>query len=78
MRLTSETELADQFGLKADKVAELRKKQQWPHVRLTRFDVRYTDAQIEQIIAMRTVTAPKPGKAVQVAGQTSRSAARAS
>lgn len=78
MRLTSEADLAAAFGLDEDKVAELRRSQHWPHVRLTRFDVRYTDAQIEQIVAMRTVAAPKarPEKSAAITGQTARSAKR--
>lgn len=55
MNLTTEAELADLFGIDAEKAADLRKRQSWPHVRLTRFDVRYTDEQIRQIIAARTV-----------------------
>lgn len=75
MNLTTEADLATQFGISEAKAAELRKKKGWPHVRLTRFDVRYTDAQVEQIVAQQTVTAKKAAT-VAVAGQTSRSASR--
>lgn len=78
MKLTTEARLAEEFGLDREKVAELRRRHHWPCVRLGRFDIRYTDAQIEQIVAMHS-EAPKKAaaaEAVRVAGQTSRSAAR--
>ena len=59
MRLTTEEHLAEQFGLTREKAAELRQKQHWPHVRLTRFDVRYTDEQIAAIIKARSVAGEK-------------------
>ena len=77
MRLTTEADLAEDFGLTPEKAAELRRHHQWPHVRLGRFDVRYTDEQVAAIVDMETVktSAPKP---VGLAGQTSRSAKAAS
>ncbi|HET7386115.1 MAG TPA: hypothetical protein VFJ19_05545 [Nocardioidaceae bacterium] len=77
MRLTPEPDLAEQFGVTEDRLRKLRLKHRWPHVRLSRFDVRYTDAQVEQIVAQMTV-APKreSGGPVTVPGQHSRSAAR--
>lgn len=78
MNLTTEPQLAEQFGLTVEKVAELRRRHRWPHVRLGRFDVRYTEVQVEQIVAMHS-EAPK-GKAGGarggIPGQTARSAAR--
>lgn len=56
MNLTTEAELAESFGITTEKAADLRKRQGWPHVRLTRFDVRYTDDQIRQIVAARSVS----------------------
>lgn len=74
MNLTTEAELADLFGIDAEKAADLRKRQSWPHVRLTRFDVRYTDEQIRQIVAARSVAGERtPGLE---AGLTRRSARR--
>lgn len=74
-RLTTEADLAEGFGLTPEKVAELRRRHKWPHVRLGRFDVRYTDEQVAAIIAQETV---KPQKAAVsgISGQTSRSARR--
>jgi len=73
--LTTEANLAEQFGLTVEKCAELRRRHGWPHVRLTRFDIRYTPEQVQQILAMQTVrpigsTKPSP------TGQTARSIAR--
>jgi hypothetical protein len=75
MRLTDETALAEQFGIPVEKVAELRRRHRWPHVRLGRFDVRYTDEQIAEIVARHT-SAPKATAVPATSGQTARSAAR--
>ena len=77
MNLTTEADLAAMFEITPEKAAELRKRKGWPHVRVTRFDVRYTAEQIEQIVAAMSVT---PSREVEVAksGLTGRSAARAS
>ena len=57
MKLTTEAELAaDVLRIPAAKAAELRRVKKWPHVRLGRFDVRYTDDQVAQIVAMQTRT----------------------
>lgn len=81
MDLTTDTQLAEQFGISLEKLHELRKRHHWPHVRLGRFGFRFTDEQIRQIVAQHSAEAPgKSGPAVQpsvkVAGQTARSAAR--
>lgn len=76
-QLMTEAALAEDFGLSAAKVAELRRRHKWPHVRLSRFDVRYTPEQVAAIIAMQTVK-PTASKSVGLAGQTARSAGRAS
>lgn len=75
MKLTTDTQLAEQFGLTVDKLHDLRKRHGWPHVRLSRFDVRFTDEQIQQIVASRSVAATKTFKGL-AAGLTSRSARR--
>ena len=74
MKLSTEQELADRFGLTVEKVRDLRVRQSWPHVRLTRFDVRFTEAQIEQIVKARTVAGIKP--TTTETGLTDRSARR--
>lgn len=75
MNLTNEVDLAVMFDITAEKAAELRQKQKWPHVRLTRFDVRYTDDQIAQIVASRSVAGLVAGK--PSSGLTKRSAGAA-
>lgn len=75
MNLTTEADLAAKFGITPAKAAELRKRRGWPHVRLSRFDVRYTDVHIEQIVASHSV---KPSKSAGESGLTAGSAARAS
>lgn len=77
MNLTTEANLAAEWGLPTEKVAELRRKHRWPHVRLGRFDVRYTDEQVADIVRLhseRVTTPPSPD--LKVTGQTARSAAR--
>lgn len=78
MKLTTEAQLAEDFGIDAEKAAELRRTKKWPHVRLGRFDVRYTDDQIARIVELQTPTAKKSAKqaSAPVTGQTARSAAR--
>lgn len=77
MNLITETELAtDVLKLDAEKVAQLRRDHKWPHVRLGRFDVRYTDEQVAAIVAMQTVKPKATKTAANLAGQTARSARR--
>lgn len=76
MNLTTEAQLAAEIlSLSETKVADLRRRHRWPHVRLGRFDVRYTDEQVAAIVAMETVK-PKAETKVGLAGQTARSARR--
>jgi hypothetical protein len=77
MNLTSADDLAAQFGVTIEKLHDLRKRYHWPCVHLGRFDIRFTEAQIEQIVAMHS-EAPKPREqaAAPAAGLTARSAAR--
>lgn len=75
--LTSEADLAAQFGISEAKASELRRRHNWPHVRLGRFHIRYTPEQVAAIVAMETVK-PKSAKTTGLAGQTGRSARRAS
>lgn len=75
MKLTTEDELADDFRMSVERLRELRKRYRWPHVRLGRFEVRFTEAQVEQIVAQRT-TKPTEASRTAVPGQTKRSAGR--
>lgn len=80
MKLTSEAELAEDFGIEEKKAAELRRKHRWPHVRLGRFDVRYTAEQVRQIVdsqtARPTAAAAASDTSGPVSGQSAKSAAR--
>lgn len=78
MRLTTEQDLAeDVLQIPVEKAAELRRRHHWPHVRIGRFDVRYTDEQVVQIVEMHTAVS-EPAKKVTptITGQTARSARR--
>lgn len=76
MNLTTPETLAETFGITAEKLHELRKRHHWPHVRLGRFEIRFTDAQVEQIVAMHSEAPKKQAAPLKVAGQTARSASR--
>lgn len=83
-RLTTDAAFAEGLGITLDKLHDLRRKNNWPCVRLGRFDIRFTDAQMEQIIALQTeqpkkkAAAPKAQAAGAIPGQTAKSAARRS
>lgn len=74
MNLITDAELAETMSITVEKLHELRKRHGWPHVRLGRFEIRFTDVQVEQIVAAQTV-APAKGRQDE-AGLTPRSAAR--
>lgn len=78
MNLTTDAQLAEQFGLDLKKFTELRRKHQWPHVRLGRFDIRFTDDQVAQIVEMHSATQKKTAapQTAALPGQTTRSARR--
>lgn len=76
MNLTTDADLAAKWGLTIDELHRLRKRHGWPHVRLGRFEFRFTDEQIEQIVASRSVEGTKPD--TTDSGLTDRSAKRAS
>lgn len=77
--LIKESEVAARWDMTESKFAELRRKNNWPHVRLSRFDVRYTEAQLAQIVDMQTEggsASTMPQGAARIPGQTGRSAGR--
>lgn len=75
MRLTRESVLAADWDLTLEQFRVLRRRHGWAHVKFSRQDIRFTDAQVEQIVRDMTVAGAAP--AVQSSGQTARSAARA-
>ena len=60
LRLTKEADLATAWDLTLEQLRLLRRRHGWSHVRMSRQDIRYTDAQIEQIVRDLTVTPPAP------------------
>lgn len=74
--LITPEQLAEKFGLTVDEVHKYRRKKVWPCVKFGRNEVRFTPAQVEQILAIHTPQAAAPVKAPRIAGQTARSAAR--
>ena len=71
-QLLTPEDLAERFKLTPKKVLELRKRHDWPCVRLGR-RIRFTEDQIAQIIAAQTVEAKPQASA---SGLTALSAAR--
>ena len=71
----TEQELADQFGISLDKLQKFRRAYRWPCVKLGRFDIRYTPAQVEQIVAMQTHASTGKKSKPATTGQTARSRA---
>lgn len=74
-KLITEEQLADLFALDVDKLRELRRRERWPHVRLGRFEIRYTADQVSAIIVSHTVTAGRR-RSPEDHGLTPRSASR--
>ena len=57
MNLTAESDLAERWGMTLTQIRLLRRRHGWAHVKFSRQDIRYTDAQIEQIVRERTTRA---------------------
>lgn len=79
--LLTDVALAERLALLDDggrpdvkKLHVLRNRHGWPCVKLSRYDIRFTEQQAEQIIAGRTIAQRKPKDAAPANGQTSRSA----
>lgn len=80
LTLTTDAELGEALGLTVDEVRRFCRERNWPCVRPKRSVWLFTDAQVEQIIAMETKK-PKAKKAAEqsaarLPGQTTRSARR--
>lgn len=76
MNLTTDVELAEALGITVEDVREGCRTKRWPCVRPKRSVWRFTDAQIEQIVAMQTRGSGKQSAPVAGIAQTPRSAAR--
>lgn len=72
--LLTHDELAQKLRVTPEKYALLwgKNKHRWPHVRLDRFEVRFTPEQFQQIVALHTPKAEKPAAGSK--GQSPRSA----
>lgn len=77
MKLHREADVAAEWDLTHEQFRLLRRRHGWAHVHLSRQDIRYTEAQIEQIVRDMTVAGVKRSPAADT-GQTGRSARRAS
>lgn len=76
-KLVTPEDLAEQFGITVEEVHKYRRKKVWPCVKFGRNEVRFTAAQVEQIVAMQTLHATvAPTNTPRLAGQTERSARR--
>ena len=82
MRLTKAAALAEQWDMDEPELKRRARRYGWPVVKLSRTDWRFTDQQIEQIVAMQS-RASKPAAAKSAekktagTGQSKRSKGRA-
>lgn len=74
MPLNTEDDLAHELQLSVERTKRLRAERKWPHVRISRNEVRYTAEQIRLIVGSMTVQ--PTAEAEPSNGQTSRSAKR--
>lgn len=58
--LITDVTLAEALGMDLDKFHVMRRRRGWPCVKFGRTVFRFTPAQVEQIIAMQTVTHAAP------------------
>lgn len=80
MKLIKSADLAEEWGMAETELLRRRRRYGWPCVRLARTDVRFTEQQVEQIVAMQSTAAKPSAKkpAKSGTGQSQRSASRAS
>ena len=76
MKLVTVEELAEDFQVDVDEIHRLRKRHHWPHVRLGRYEYRFTEDQIAQIVASRSVAGSETPRLAEDTGLTERSARR--
>ncbi len=74
--LLTDTELAERFDIDLDEFHRLRVYNRWPSVKLGRNVFRFTQAQVEIIVAAMTVEPGRRVKTPKVEGQTKGSQAR--
>lgn len=78
MKLLTEDDLAQEFMVPVETIQRWRRRRGWPHVKLSRFDIRFTESQVQQIVIMHSEAQKKrtAEKGKKLPGQTARSAAR--
>lgn len=77
MKLHTLADLAGYLQIDESEAESLRRRHHWPHVKVGRKNVRFTETQVAAIVAQHTVGAPGPKVEAVVGGQTSRSKSRA-
>lgn len=82
-KLLTDVQVAERFGIDVETFHKLRRRHSWPCTKIGRSVYRFTEAQVEAIVAQQThVHTPREKPAapqlvrVQAPGQTPRSAAR--
>lgn len=80
MKLHTASDLAAEWDMDVDELKRRVRRYGWPCVRLSRTDWRFTDQQIEQIVAMqsRAPRPPRESKPAAATGQSKASRRRAS
>lgn len=76
--LLTPAEVAERLRISEALVYELRKRHQWPCVLLGRKTIRFTEEQVEQIVARHATTPKAPAPTSAIKGQTTASARRRS
>jgi hypothetical protein len=77
--LTKAADLAAEWDMTEAELKRRVRRYGWPVVKLSRTDWRFTDQQVEQIVAMHSrASKPAASKATTGTGQSPRSARRAS
>jgi hypothetical protein len=78
MKMTREADLAAEWDMSLEQFRLLRRRHGWAHVKFSRQDIRYTAAQIEQIVRDMTTAGSTRKESQAGTGLTQRSARRAS
>lgn len=79
MKLHTASALAAEWDMDVDELKRRVRRYGWPCVRLSRTDWRFTDQQIEQIVAMQSrASKPRESRPAAATGQSKASRRRAS
>jgi hypothetical protein len=77
IKMYTESEVAESWHLTLEQFRLLRRRHGWSHVKFSRQDIRYTDAQLEQIVRDMTVAGSERPARVSGSGLTERARRRA-